>query len=94
MKELILTCITKKETSGGYSALCPELDVASRGDSIEEAVANLREAVSGHLKTAQQEGLLKEILHSIGITDKEMSSKSDHISIPSFSSSLTVSLPV
>jgi predicted RNase H-like HicB family nuclease len=29
----------------GFVALCPEIDVASQGDSIEEAVANLREAV-------------------------------------------------
>ena len=30
---------------GGYVALCPELDVASQGDSVEDASANLREAV-------------------------------------------------
>ena len=29
----------------GYIALCPELDVVSQGDSIDEASANLREAV-------------------------------------------------
>lgn len=28
----------------GYVALCPELDIASEGDSIEEACANLEEA--------------------------------------------------
>ena len=30
---------------GGYVALCPELDVASQGDSVEDASTNLREAV-------------------------------------------------
>ncbi|MEK6874139.1 MAG: type II toxin-antitoxin system HicB family antitoxin [Nanoarchaeota archaeon] len=94
MKELILTCVTKKEIRGGYSALCPELDVASRGDTIEEAASNLQEALSGHLKTAQQEGMLKDILQELGITSKEMTSKSDHVTIPSYSSSLTVPLPV
>jgi predicted RNase H-like HicB family nuclease len=29
----------------GFVALCPELDVASQGNSVEEAKANLREAV-------------------------------------------------
>jgi predicted RNase H-like HicB family nuclease len=29
----------------GYVALCPELDIASQGDSVDEASANLREAV-------------------------------------------------
>jgi len=31
--------------SGGFVSLCPELDVASQGDTIEEARDNLREAV-------------------------------------------------
>lgn len=38
--------------NGGYVALCPELDVASQGDSVEEASANLREAVELFLETA------------------------------------------
>jgi predicted RNase H-like HicB family nuclease len=37
---------------GGYVALCPELDVASQGASVEEASANLREAVELFLETA------------------------------------------
>jgi predicted RNase H-like HicB family nuclease len=36
----------------GYVALCPELDVASQGDSVENASANLREAVELFLETA------------------------------------------
>jgi predicted RNase H-like HicB family nuclease len=38
--------------NGGYVALCPELDVASQGESVEEASANLREAVELFLDTA------------------------------------------
>ena len=30
---------------GLFSAWCPELDIASQGDSIEEALANLKEAL-------------------------------------------------
>ena len=37
---------------GGYVALCPEFDVASQGDSVEEASANLREAMELFLETA------------------------------------------
>ena len=37
---------------GGYVALCPELDVASQGDSVEDASANLRDAVELFLETA------------------------------------------
>jgi predicted RNase H-like HicB family nuclease len=36
----------------GYVALCPELDIASQGDSVEEASANLREAVQLFIESA------------------------------------------
>ena len=36
----------------GFVAYCPELDLASQGDSIEEARANLREALEVFLETA------------------------------------------
>ena len=36
--------IVEKEGTG-YVALCPELDVASQGDTVESATANLKEAV-------------------------------------------------
>ncbi len=39
-----LTAIIEAE-SDGYVALCPELDIASQGDSVEEARENLQEAV-------------------------------------------------
>jgi predicted RNase H-like HicB family nuclease len=35
-----------------YAALCPELDVASQGTSIESALDNLKEAVALFLETA------------------------------------------
>jgi predicted RNase H-like HicB family nuclease len=38
--------------NGGYVSLCPELDVASQGSSVEDASANLREAVELFLETA------------------------------------------
>lgn len=39
-----LTAIIQSEPPG-YIALCPEIDVASQGATIEETLANLREAV-------------------------------------------------
>lgn len=38
------TAIIKRE-GDGYVALCPELDIASQGDSLEEARNNLIEAL-------------------------------------------------
>jgi predicted RNase H-like HicB family nuclease len=39
-----LTAIITAE-DGGYVALCPELDIASQGETIEAARDNLREAL-------------------------------------------------
>jgi predicted RNase H-like HicB family nuclease len=36
----------------GFVTLCPELDIASQGSSIEDARDNLREAVQLFLETA------------------------------------------
>jgi predicted RNase H-like HicB family nuclease len=48
------TAILEKEGSL-YVALCPELDVASQGATVEEATANLREAVELFLECADPE---------------------------------------
>lgn len=46
-----LTAIIEREDDG-YSALCPELDVASQGGTVEEARENLREALELFFETA------------------------------------------
>jgi len=46
----------------GYVALCPELDVASQGDTIDEARTNLAEAVELFLESADP-AEIKERLH-------------------------------
>lgn len=47
-----LTTILERE-DGGFVALCPELDVASQGSTLEEAKANLREAVDLFFECAE-----------------------------------------
>ena len=46
-----LTAIIEREENM-YVALCPELDVASQGRTVEEARVNLREAVELFLESA------------------------------------------
>ncbi|MGC1961586.1 MAG: type II toxin-antitoxin system HicB family antitoxin [Candidatus Sulfotelmatobacter sp.] len=46
-----VTAIIERE-GNGYVALCPELDVASQGDTIESARKNLHEAVELFFETA------------------------------------------
>ena len=54
MKTLQLTALLEREDDG-YVALCPELDVASQGETVEEATANLKEAVELFLECAPKE---------------------------------------
>lgn len=55
MKYRLTAIITPEDD--GYVSLCPELDVASQGDTIEEALANLREAVELYLEEENQDKL-------------------------------------
>ena len=56
-----LTAITERE-GDGYVSLCPELDIASQGNSIEQARENLREALELFFETAAPEEI-KHRLH-------------------------------
>jgi predicted RNase H-like HicB family nuclease len=49
-----LTAVLIREDDG-FVALCPEIDVASQGDTVEEAKANLREAVELFFECASEE---------------------------------------
>ena len=51
MPRKTFTAIVEKE-GDGYVARCPDLYVASQGDTVEEATANLRLAVDLFLETA------------------------------------------
>lgn len=41
----------------GYSSLCPELDIASMGDTPQEAKAMLLEAATLHMEGSIEDGL-------------------------------------
>jgi len=45
------TAVIERENDG-YVSLCPELDIASQGDTVEEAKANLTEAIELFLESA------------------------------------------
>ena len=52
----VFTCVILEE-GNGYTALCPDLDVASQSDSIQEAKTALLEAVTLYLETALENNL-------------------------------------
>ena len=51
MSQVQMTAIIERE-GNGYVALCPELDVASQGETIEDARKNPQEAVELFVETA------------------------------------------
>lgn len=50
-----------------YSSWCPELDIASCGDSPEEAVRNLGDALELYLSTLEEEGERERVFKERGI---------------------------
>jgi predicted RNase H-like HicB family nuclease len=66
-----LTAIIERE-GNGYVALCPELDIASQGDSIEQARNNLREALELFFETASQEEVKQRLHGEIYVTHVEV----------------------
>ncbi len=67
-----LTAIIQRE-GNGYVALCPELDVASQGDTIESARENLREALELFFECASPEEIEKRIGGEVFVTQLEVS---------------------
>ncbi|MCI0440842.1 MAG: type II toxin-antitoxin system HicB family antitoxin [Chloroflexi bacterium] len=50
-----------------YVGLCPELDVSSFGDTPEEAMESLQEAVEAFLEGCEYLGTLAEVIEESGI---------------------------
>jgi predicted RNase H-like HicB family nuclease len=66
-----LTGIIERE-GNGYVALCPELDIASQGESIEEARRNLLEALELFFETADPNEIRSRTHEEIFITRLEV----------------------
>ena len=66
-----LTAIIERE-GDGFVSLCPELDIASQGASIEEARANLVEALSLFFETAHPSEIARRFHSEIFITQVEV----------------------
>ena len=53
-------------------SLCPELDIASQGDSIEEARGNLKEAVELFFDAASPEEIKERLHGEVYVTQLEV----------------------
>lgn len=66
-----LTAIIEREGEG-YVALCPELDIASQGDTVEQARTNLKEAVELFLESADHTEMERRVRSELFITQLEV----------------------
>lgn len=66
-----LTAVLIRE-GDGFVSLCPELDVASQGGSVEEAKANLREAVELFFECASPEEVTERLASESFVSSLEV----------------------
>jgi predicted RNase H-like HicB family nuclease len=56
----------------GYVSLCAELDIASQGDTVEEARSNLQEAVDLFFETADASEVAERLKPEMYVTSMEV----------------------
>jgi predicted RNase H-like HicB family nuclease len=66
-----LTAIIQRE-GDGYVALCPELDIASQGDTVDQARKNLQEALELFFETASSEEIGARLHDEVYVTNVEV----------------------
>ena len=66
-----LTCVLQRE-GDGFVSFCPELDIASQGDTIEQARANLIEAVELFFETADKTEISQRLGGEMYVTPIEV----------------------
>ena len=66
-----LTAVIERE-GDGYFALCPEVDIASQGDTIEKARSNLQEALELFFECASKEEIRTRMHSEVYVTKVEV----------------------
>jgi predicted RNase H-like HicB family nuclease len=64
---VLLTQIVEPAEEGGFVSRCPELDVYSQGETIDEAFASIHEAILVQLQTLTEIGQLDSFFAERGI---------------------------
>jgi predicted RNase H-like HicB family nuclease len=54
-----------------YVSYCPELDMASCGESVEESKKNLKEVISINFAECREKGALNQLLQDAGFTEDQ-----------------------
>ena len=67
-KNIELTALIEKDDGGGYTSLCPDLDIASQGETIEKAKENLVKALELFFETASEQAIKDRLRNEVFIT--------------------------
>ena len=78
---VILTEVIEEE-DGQFAAHCLELGTATCGDTIEEALANLREAIVVHLNALEEVGTRDKVFRERNIVVRPLSTTDVEWPIP------------
>ena len=70
-KKIQFTAVIERE-GDGFTALCPELDIASQGNSVEDAADNLKEAVALFFEHASEHEIETRLHHEVFVTRLEV----------------------
>jgi predicted RNase H-like HicB family nuclease len=66
-----LTAFIERE-GDGFVALCPEVDIASQGNTVDEARENLREALELFFETASREEIQERLHDEVYVTSLQV----------------------
>ena len=67
------TCVVIEKDVAGYFAFCPELQGCyTQGDSYEEALGNIKDAIRLHLEDRIKDGEAIPMVESISLTSLEV----------------------
>ena len=72
MKQLQQFMAIIEREGNGFVALCPELDIASQGNTVEEARRNLTEALELFFETADASEIQRRLQSEVFITHLEV----------------------
>ena len=57
MRRITITAELIEEGEGGFTVYCPELDIYTQGEDVDDALKNLKEAAELHIEEVGLEAL-------------------------------------
>lgn len=80
VKQVVLNVVIKEEPEGGFSVVCTDLDIASQGETIDEAMTNIKEAVELYLESAKELNIMNDVLERLGLNKEDL--KKSEVTVP------------